>query len=1354
MDWSTFRTRFLASFIIFLLSAVGAAAQTGTTSIRGTVTDRSGAAVSGAKVTLTHVDQGLHRETSTNASGEYEFAVLPPGNYALTVEMTGFRKFEQKGLQLLVNTPATLNVRLEIGTTLETVEVSGTALTLNTSDATLGTAFNQTQISSLPFEGRDPVAILSLQPGVVTVADRDQVDVNADSRGGAVNGARSDQSNVTLDGVDDNDQLKGYAFTGALRATLDSIEEFRVTTSNSGADQGRSSGAQVALVTKSGGNDFHGTAYEYNRPTNLVANDYFHKHAELQNGEPNRPPRLLRNTFGGSFGGPIKKDRAFFFLSYEGQRTRESLQARHPVPSAALRDGVILYQCATPSACPGGSVAGLSGAQHSFSAGFNGLGPSQIASMDPNCTGNGTCPWGPGVDPNSIATMNQYPLPNSNQLGDGFNYQAFTFSAAAPSKLDTYVARFDYNLTQSQRLYARLGLQNDHAIPTSLANGINVGTNSGVSQFPGLPPAAVSTNNSKGIITGYAWTISPTKVNNFHYGFIRQGTGDNGSANQQFVRLRGLDLPVDTRRTTNVIVPVHNFTDDFTWTKGKHTLTFGGNWRFINDLRNSNESSFSDAITNAGFLPTTGFAGKNVSFDPSCDPTVNPSCTWSFPAVDSGFANAYNFPMTALAGIITEVDATYQRDKNGTNLPVGAFVQRHFRVNEVETYAQDSWRIEPNLTLTYGLRYSLLQPIYEVNGNQVEPSISLNDFFNKRMTGMVQGLSFAPNFSVDLAGPANGRQPLWGWDYKDIAPRLALAWSPGYKDGLLRSVFGGPGRSSLRIGAGRYYDHFGQGVINTFDRNGSFGLTTTIADAPGTVDPDTAPRYTGINNIPASLTPPGPTGPFPVTPPTADQLGGFAIYWGADDKLKTPYSYGFDVSFSRELPGGFVFEAAYVGRLGRRLLQERDLAQPLNLFDPQAKIGYNQALTALAQLYRTTSQGGQGITTDTFNPASLPAAVQQYWTDVMQPLEGPNPGNGGLGGAYSIGSCGSAKSTTNPVVAAFDLFCSGSLNETTPLFIWDLFGISDANNVSNCGKPAAPACNPAYFPKNGRFSFFQSQFASLYAWSSIGRSNYNSGQFSLRHQVTHGLTWNFNYTYSKAIDIGSNAERISLFEGFGFGSQVINAFQPGQLRGPSDYDTTHQINTSWVYELPFGHSKKWGSNWNRAFDAVLGGWAWSGLARWTSGFPFNVSNGFDFPTNWELTGNAVLNGPKPRTGAFSDCDGDPNVFAAMGQNCSNSAASANFIASTWRFPFPGESGDRNNLRGPGYFGIDMAVRKSWRFTERQALSFTWDVYNITNSVRFDAANILPAIDTSGSFGKYANTLTRPRVMEFALRYSF
>lgn len=1346
----SFKRNLLISLVTFFSAVTCFWAQTGTTSLRGAATDRTGASVGSAKVTLDNPSQAFRREIETNDRGEYEFLALPPGTYVLTVEKAGFRKFEQRNLQLLVNTPTTVNPVLEVGAVSQTVEVSAAAQTINTQDATLGNAFSSTQLESLPSEGRDPVAILSLMPGVVVNADRDQVDLNADSRGGSVNGARSDQSNVTLDGVDDNDQLKGFAFTGAMRATLDSIEEFRVTTSNAGADQGRSSGAQVALVTKSGTNDWHGSAYEYNRPNNLVANDYFHKHAELTNVDfatgqpaplPNKPAFLLRNTFGGTVGGPVKKDRMFFFLAYEGQRTRESAQVRRTVPSVALKHGVIQYLCTVnadgslnTAQCPGGVVVnGLNGFTLTTKPGYNALGPAQLAKMDPgysssNCNSTTLC--GPGVDMNSIATMNLYPDPNTNQLGDGFNYQGYTFSAPTPGKLDTYVARFDYNLNASgtQRLFARLGLQNDHLIQSN---------SNGASQFPGQPPRDTSTNNSKGIIAGYSWTISSTKINNLHYGFIRQGIGDNGVSTQHFAILRGLDDPTAATRSTNSVVPVHNVTDDFSWTKGKHTIQFGGNWRFVNNIRLSDAQSFTDAVTNSGFLPTTGFAGRNTSFDPSCDPTINPSCTWSFPSVDGSFHNSYNFPMTALAGIVTEVDATYVRDKTGTTFPEGTFIHRHFRSNEFEPYLQDSWRMKPNVTLTFGVRYSLLQPIYELNGEQVAPNISLGDFFNTRMRDMVQGISYSPLFSLDLAGQANGKKPYWGWDYKDIAPRFSLAWSPGYQEGVLGSMFGGPGKSSLRLGAGIYYDHFGQGISNSFDKNGSFGLVTTVSTIPGTVDASTAPRYTGVHDIPAAITPAGPTGPFPTTPPNAYQPGGFAIYWGLDDKLKTPYSYGFDLSYSRELKGGFVFEAAYVNRLGRRLLQERDLGQPLDLFDPKTKLDYNSALTALAKVYRT------GLSTDNFNPAMVPANVVQYWADMLQPLQ--------PGGAYLIGpnspngTCGSINSTTVPVVAAYDLFCSGSLNETTPLFFLDVFGIPDAN-----------LSNVSYFPKNGPLSFFQSQFASLYAWSSIGRSNYNAGQFSLHHRATHGLTWDFNYTYSKSIDMGSNAERINEFEGFGFASQIINAFAPQQNRAVSDFDTTHQFNTNFVYELPLGHAKKWGSGWNRGVDAVLGGWSWSGLARWTSGFPFTVSNGFDFPTNWQLTGNAVLVGAKPKTGAFTDCAGDMSAFAFTGQNCSGGASTtaSNFINSSWRFPFPGESGDRNNFRGPGYFGIDMALRKSWKFTEQQNLAFSWEVFNITNSVRFDAANTFPAIDTAGSFGTYANTLTRPRVMEFMLRYTF
>jgi hypothetical protein len=1311
--------------VVSLISGNAVMGQSGTSSVRGIVTDQNGASVPNATITLTSPGIGVILTTETDKDGGYQFLEVRPATYTITAEAGGFASYKQTNLQLLVATPATVNFKMQLASVATTVEVVSNTQTINTTDATIGSAFNQTQISALPFEGRDPAGILSLQPGVVTVADRGQVDLKGDSRGGSVNGSRSDQTNLTLDGIDNNDQTLGTAFVGALRTTLDSIEEFRVTTTNSGVDQGRSSGAQVQLQTKSGSNDWHGTAYEYNRPTNTVANDYFNKHAELTAGEPNKPAHLGRNTFGGSVGGKIKKDRAYFFLAYEGQRTRENSQQLRQVPSASLRDGVLIYQCdgTNPNVktnCPGGPVTGLSGASYNVPApvtnsdgtvtAYQGLNPAQIASMD-SCTA-AACPWGPGVNPNVITTLNQYPLPNTNQgaNSDGFNYQGFTFSSPAPQKLDTYVARFDYNITQSgtQRIFARLGLQNDH---TSLGEW-----------FPGQPPQEVDTNNSKGVLGGYTWIISPTKVNSVHYGFIRQGVGQNGASTEPFTELRGLDNPVANTRTTSVIVPVHNITDDFSWTRGKHTLQFGGNYRLVTNFRNSDENSFSRGLTNSAFLPAGGIANQGGTLDPGAN---------GFPAVDGNFANSYDFAAMALVGAVTELDTTYVQNKSGQFLAPGSFVGRHFRDNELEFYAQDAWRIKPNLTFTYGLRYSLLQPPYETDGNQVNPSISLHDFFNTRMKDMVQGISFNPLFTMDLSGPANNKPGYWAWDYKNIAPRISMAYSPGYKDGLFGSLFGGPGKTSIRWGAGVYYDHFGQGTINTYDRQGSFGFISTSTFPPGFVDLTTAPRYTGLHDLTPAMIVPPPTPGFPSMPPSDPNSGGFAIYWGLDDKMKTPYSYGFDFSVTRELKGGFTFEMAYVGRLGRRLLQEKDLGQPLNLFDPKSGLSYFQAVTALAKVYR------QGVTTNNFNPSSLPANVQQYWTDMMQPLQ--------PGGAYQLGvGLGATQagcrtpgqlinSTTNPIVAAYDLFCVGSTNETTPLSTWDLFGIPDANN------PAV-----SYFPKNGPDSFFQAQDASLFTWTSSGRSNYNALQLMLRHRATHGLTWDFNYTYSKSIDMTSDAERVSLFEGSFFGTgEIYNPFDPGLFRAVSDYDMTHQINTNWVYELPLGRQKRWGSGWNRGLDAIAGGWSWSGLAKWSSGLPFGVQNALVFPTNWELNGFANLVGAKPKTGTFTDSGGDVNMFQNPGA-----------AISAFDFPFPGEVGQRNNFRGPGYFGIDMSLNKSWNLTERQKIAFNWSVYNVTNSVRFDAFSVLPEIDISGGFGKYSKTLTRPRVMEFALRYSF
>jgi Carboxypeptidase regulatory-like domain len=328
--------------ILLLTSSVYLTAQS-STSLHGVVKDPSGAVVPSASVKLLNPETKYQRETVTDGLGEYQFQQIPPGHYQLTVTAEGFRVYEETGLEVLINTPATSNVKLAVGNKDQSVSVNAEAVTINTSDASMGTPFNETQIEELPLEGRNVVDLLSLQSGVVYTGNRPDQDVNNDTRSGAVNGARSDQSNVTLDGVDVNDQNSGYAFTSVLPVTLDSVQEFRVTTTNYNADQGGSSGAQVSLVTKSGSNHWHGSLYEYNRNTATSANDWFIKGAQAASGEPNTPPQLIRNIFGGSVGGPIIKDRLYFFTNLEFTRVREQNSVVRTVPSALLRQGTIQY---------------------------------------------------------------------------------------------------------------------------------------------------------------------------------------------------------------------------------------------------------------------------------------------------------------------------------------------------------------------------------------------------------------------------------------------------------------------------------------------------------------------------------------------------------------------------------------------------------------------------------------------------------------------------------------------------------------------------------------------------------------------------------------------------------------------------------------------------------------------------------------------------------------------------------------------------------------------------------------------------------------------------------------------------
>ncbi len=1330
--------------------------QSATTSIRGEISDAKGLVVSGATVTLSNAATGFSRITKTDGQGVYQFLELPPAAYVLTVEAAGFATMKRENVVLQVSSPATLNLTLQVQGRSVVVDVTGEAPQVNTTDATLGNNFNSRQLIDLPSEGRDPAAILSLQPGVVFIGSTGNQGIipsqqDNDSRGGAVNGARSDQSNVTLDGLDDNDQLEGYAFRGAMRATLDSLQEFRVTTSNYDAASGRSSGAQVNLVTKSGTNNFHGSVYEYHRPTFDVANDYFNKESQIIEGAPNRPQHILRNTFGGTFGGPIQKDRLFFFAAYEGQRTADQVPTNRIIPTASLAAGELKYLCDPGPTCSNGYQVS-SGGNQLVSVASNALfapelvatlTPAGIASLDqgdrfgPGCASQTppTCPPTPGnpagPGPNGLvanigganpsALFTHYPAPNcpscgnaENGSGDLLNSSGFTFPGNDPTSLNTFIVKLDYKITSdgNQSLFIRGNLQNDHE--------------SKPPQFPGLPPDDFVTNNSKGIAAGYTYIIRNNLINNFRYAFIRQGVGQGGLNSQDYVTLRGLDDTQGLNHTdtptifTNV--PVHNFIDDVSWTKNRHTIEIGTNWRLIHNNRQSNAENISYAYANAEWMNPTSIANSKVSLDPALNP--------SFPAVDSGFDFSYSFAATQVTGLLSQVYTVANQDKNGNAIANGDLVPRHFHNFEGEMYLQDKWSVKPNLVVTYGVRYSLLQPPYEADGNQVSPTIDMHQWFENRITNMYQGAVVQPDLTFDLSGQANGKKPYWAWDYKNLAPRFAIAYSPHADSGFWHKVLGDAGKSSIRAGYGLYFDHFGEGVVNTFDRQGSWGLTTTISNPAGVLTTDDSPRYTGLlgaGNLPASQISPVPHG-FPYTPSNNPSTYGLAIAWGIDDNLKTPYSHVIDFSITRELAHNFVLEATYTGRFAHHLLQEIDLSEPLDLVDPRSKTDYFKAAQTLSKAAYA------GVPETDPSVKNIP-----YWQNMF-------PQAGGAAGASGCAPNSSAVASPTATQNIYDLYTCYVANETTSLEIMDGFcfpacaGTAPSNPIN--GLPGTP------------FQYYQDQFSSLYGWQTRGNSNYNGLQVSLRHAMASGLMFDFNYVYSKSIDVGSNAERVNGFEsnGLAFNSQVINAFSPDQWRAPSDFDTTHQLNANWLWDVPYGRGRHWGSSAKGFVNGLFGGWGFNGLARWTSGFPFSVQAGAGYSTDFELEGSSELIGARPTTGVFNTPSG-PSVF----QN--PQAITCECVANStgdFRATYEGEAGQRNNFRGPGYFGIDAGLSKVWNVGEEKTVRFAWDVFNVTNSVRFDAAGSLigeSLVNITG-FGLFNTELTSPRVMQYSLRFSF
>lgn len=1238
--------------IVFLCFCAGLFAQT--TSLTGIVSDPTGAVIPGASITIVNLETGLERTEQSDTGGRYLFSQLPPGDYKLTAKASGFSDVVLDKIQLLVNQPATIPIPfVKVGSTSQTVQVEAAATQVNTTDASLGNAVDNNTIVELPMYQRNVAGLLALQPGVTSYSSfgAQTPGTLPNSRDGAVNGGKPDQGNITLDGADVNDQNARAAFTTVLRVTLDSVEEFRSTTTNGDAASGRGSGADVALVTKSGTNEYHGSLYEYRRGTETAANSFFNNEAGVAT------PTLLINIFGGSLGAPIKRNKLFYFINYEGYRSRSQAQVTRTVPTQTMQQGIIEYLS------PSGQVQQV--------------GPTQIQQLDPG---------GLGIDPAALKILNTLPAGNLSSIGDGLNTTGYLFNAPNPTDQNTYIVKLDYKVDNAGKhsVFLRGNLQNDSTY--------------GVPQFPGQPPTQAILANSKGLATGLTSVLTPNLVNSVHYGFTRAGNQTTGVLTSEYEWFRGYSTPYGTTTGLTHIIPVHTIGDDLSWNHGAHDFRFGTTVRLISNSSLSYANSFNSSSSNPSWL--TG-SGNDLTGSLS---------------ISSGSLNSFEYGIAALLGLQAQGTGDYNYLVNGTVIPAGSPVARDFVNHEADLYAQDTWKVTRNLTITYGLRLSLEPPVYEANGQQASTNIPLNNWLSQREELAAQGLSedsVVPVTFIPYNGP--GGRPMYPF-HTNPAPRIGIAYSPKGDSGISKALFGGPGKTSIRVGGGMYYDVIGQPLAQTFNST-QFGLSSNLSNPPNVLTSAEAPRYTTFYTVPSSLVPAAPPGGLPVTYPNL-----FAITNSINDNLKAPYTMNADISIGRDLGHNYFMQISYVGRFSRHSLVNDDLAEPTNLVDPKSGQTYFQAMSTLMN---DLDYGGYTV----MNIPNIP-----FFQDMWSQAAGMNPVLGQLSATQvwaldyhgyaqdGIKANSNAGDATNTLNNADD---GANCNPGSTLF-------------SKTGRVSAIACG-----NQGAFMMFNPQFSALSAWSSIGTGSYNALQYSLRKRFSSGVQFDVNYTWSKSEDLGSSQENAGSFSGI-----IINTFDAALQKAVSNYDTTQQLQVLGTYSLPFGRGMRYGTNMNRILDAFLGGWQISGIYRQTSGLPFSTSDGARWATNWNISSFGETNGtPVPAIVDTGDAVGEkgPNLWANPAQ------AFASF-----REAFAGEAGARNILRGAGLFNIDSGVYKVFTmpYNEHHKLQFRWESYNLTNSVRFDPATANDNLLSSANFGSLTSTLTSPRQMQFALRYQF
>jgi Carboxypeptidase regulatory-like domain/TonB dependent receptor len=1286
MKLSLARIGLLVMVCTLLFLAAGTMAQTGTSTIRGEVSDAQGRMVAGATVTLKNPNTGFSRTQTTGSAGGYSFELISPGEYTLEVEAKGFKKVV-RNVTALVGSTSTADLQLEVGSVSQVVQVEAGAavVAINTEDATIGNNFENSQIIGLPLKDRNILGLLTLQPGVTYAIDP------ASTTSGSVNGARSDQSNLTLDGVDINEAQTSHVNEPVLRLNSEATEEFRLTTLNAPASQGRSSAAQVNLVTKSGTNNFHGAGFESYRGTGWTSNSFFNNRTiDPKTGQPLPRPALIRNTYGGGVGGPIVKDKLFFFYSYEGNRESKQGTNVQVVPLPSMGQGILNYRDS-------------SGGKHSLTT-------AQLNQVFP-LPGGGFLQMNPAALAVFANAASKYPA-NDFTVGDStgpgaglLNTAGFRFNFPISVKDNSHVLKLDTNLTSKQTAFIRFNYIVDH-------DTLNAGP-----QFPDtFSPTAWQ--HPWGFVAGHTWTIGNNWVNNFRYGLTRQAFTQIGDLNSTLVNFRFVFLPVSGLASLSRRTPVHNILDDVAWVKNKHTIQMGTNIRLISNNRVSFANAFDDATTN----PSGYQQGGNVVSDPVVA-YVNANALPPLASV-SETQNA----VTAMIGRFSGYDVNLTYDHSGKLLTAGSPSDRTFATRSYDLYFQDAWKATRNLTLTLGLRYGLSRPVYETGGFEVKPNIPLSQYFNERVTSAAKGIAFNDPITMELSGSANGKGPMYPWDYKNFQPRIGAAWSPSFEKGLLRSVFGSAGKTVIRGGFSIFSDYYGEQLATSFDLNNTLGFSSSSQIPVNTynVSNKLAPAFTGFGQDVRTF----PNLSFSNSisfPQLKPSDMGERIEASLDSNLHTPRAYALSLTVERQLPAGILFQLSYAGRLGRSLLAHRDAMALNDLVDTKSGMDWYTAATQLEQIRATRPGVKTAVPTIPYFENIFPSDLRDRMTSFY-----------GLAANCTAAIPTCIPNGFTPTQAIFWIARNFYGNDWT-----DLQGDLDNQRFGNGDKTL----------------FFNPQYGSLTAWSTIGNSGYHGLSLSVR-QRTHGLQWDFNYTMSHSLDDASGLQSDA---GFGGASFILNPIRQRDWYANSAFDIRHIVNINSVFELPFGRGHWLGGNASRGLNALIGGYQLSGIFRWSTGLPLSAP--FDdarWATNWQVQSRTVLTRPLEPCVTKGDANTAPKLFG-----CDTKAAYQSF-----RNAYPGEGGQRNIFRLPGVFRLDAGLSKSFNmpWSEKQKLALSWQVFNATNTQHFGAMdlsrsgyglrsdpavrNLTPPTNWSNFTDIQGGTLNGRREMQVGLRYSF